>query len=68
MNLSMADLSLMPSQAELKEKFLEGFAGPFEFHIADSKMSGAGLGLFVREEIPAGKEVFRVAVPPVSAV
>ena len=49
-------------------KFLEGLISPYVPYIADSKMSGARFGFFVREEVPAGKEVFRVAVPAVSAV
>lgn len=64
----MDNHSLAPSATEMNEKFLEGFASPYELYIADSKMSGAGFGLFVREEIPAGKEVFHVAVPAVSVV
>lgn len=52
----------------MSAKFSEGFACPYDLYIADSKMSGAGSGLFVREEVPAGKEVFRVPVPAVSAV
>ena len=52
----------------MSANFLEGFKCPYDPYIADSKMSGAGFGLFVREEIPAGKEVFSVPVPAVSAV
>lgn len=51
----------------MNDKFLEGIACPYELYVADSKMLGAGFGLFVCEEVPAGKEVFRVAVPAVSA-
>ena len=65
---SMAHRPLNSSATEMSEKFLEGFTRPYELDIADSKMSGAGFGLFVREEVPAGKEVFRVTVPAVSAV
>ena len=64
MNPSMSHSSLIPSAPE----FLEGFTCPHEVYIADSKISGAGSGLFVREEVPAGKLVFSVAVPAVSAV
>ncbi len=64
----MADPSLISSATEMNKKILEGVTCPYELYIADSKMSGAGFGLFVREEVPAGKEVFRVAVPAVSAV
>lgn len=67
-NPPMADPSLILSATEMNEKFLEGVTCPYELYIADSKMSGAGFGLFVRKEVPAGKEVFRVAVPAVSAV
>lgn len=52
----------------MADKFLEGITCAYELYIADSKMSGAGLGLFVRGDVPAGKEVFRAAVPAVSAV
>ncbi|KAL8723235.1 MAG: hypothetical protein Q9225_000425 [Loekoesia sp. 1 TL-2023] len=64
----MAGPSLPLPATEMDEKFLEDVTSPYELHIADSKMPGAGFGLFVREEVPAGKEVFRVAVPAVSAV
>lgn len=64
----MADLSLPLSAMEMNGKFLEGITSPYELYIADSTMPGAGFGLFVHEEVPAGKEVFRVAVPAVSAV
>lgn len=67
-NLSMAHPSLISSATEMSANFLEGFKCPYDPYIADSKMSGAGFGLFVREEIPAGKEVFSVPVPAVSAV
>lgn len=50
------------------DKSLEGIACLHQLFVADSNISGAGLGLFVREEVPAGKEVFRVAMPAVSAV
>ena len=63
----MADPSLISSGTEMNDHFFEGIACPYELYIADSRMSGAGFGLFVREEVPAGKEVFRVAVPAVSA-
>ena len=63
----MANPSLISSVTEMNQKFLEGITCPYEVSIADSKMSGAGFGLFVREEVSAGKEVFRVAVPAVSA-
>ena len=62
---SMADPSLIST--EMNNKFLEDIICPYELYIADSKMSRAGFGLFVREEVPAGKEVFRVAIPAVSA-
>ena len=65
---SMAHRPLNLSVTEMNERFLEGFTSPYELYVADSKMSGAGFGLFVREEVPAGKEVFRVTVPAVSAV
>ena len=68
MNPPMAEPSLISSATEMNEKFLEGFTCPYELYIAESKMSEAGYGLFVREEVPPGKEVFRVAVPAVSAV
>jgi len=67
-NPPMAGPSLISSATEMNEKFLEGVTCPYELYIADSKISGAGFGLFVRKEVPAGKEVFRVAVPAVSAV
>ncbi len=67
-NPSIAHASPMLSATEMNEKFLEGFTSPYDLYIADSKMSGAGFGLFVREEVPAGKEVFRVTMPVVSAV
>ena len=60
--------SLSSSVTEMADRFLEGITCSYELYVADSKMSGAGLGLFVREEVPAGKEVFRAAVPAVSAV
>ena len=64
----MAESSSILSATERNETLLEGFTCPHDLYVADSKMSGAGFGLFVRKEIPAGKEVFRVAVPAVSAV
>lgn len=60
--------SLALSATEMNGKFLEGFTSPYDLYTAESKMSGAGFGLFVREEVLAGKEVFRVAVPTVSVV
>ena len=63
----MADPSLILSVTEINNKFLEDIKCPYKLYIADSRMPGAGFGLFVREEVPAGKEVFRVAVPAVSA-
>ena len=65
---SMADRSLITLPTEITEGFLEGLTSPYELYVADSTMSGAGFGLFVRGEIPAGKEIFRAAVPAVSAV
>ena len=64
----MADRSLAVLPTETTEGFLEGLTSPYELYVADSTMAGAGLGLFVREEIPAGKEIFRAAVPVLSAV
>lgn len=64
----MADRSPTTSPAEMTEKFLEGLTCPYELYVADSTISGAGFGLFAREEVPAGKEIFRAAVPVVSAV
>ncbi|KAL2058064.1 hypothetical protein ABVK25_001682 [Lepraria finkii] len=64
----MADPSLISSVTEMNDKFLGDIKCPYKLYIADSRMSGAGFGIFVREEVPAGKEVFRVAVPTVSAV
>ena len=64
----MAKPSLSTSVTEMADKFLEGITCANELYIADSKMSGAGLGLFVREDVPAGKELFRAAEPAVSAV
>lgn len=52
----------------MADKFLEGITCAYELYVAHSKMPGAGLGLFAREEVPAGREVFRAAVPAVSAV
>lgn len=63
----MADPTLNSSVTEMNEIFLEGIVCPYQLFIADSKMPEARFGLFVREEIPAGKEVFR-AMPVVSAV
>ena len=64
----MADRSLVTLSTEITEGFLEGLTSPYELYVADSTMSEAGFGLFVREEVPAGKEVFRAAMPAVSAV
>ena len=64
---SMADPSLISSVTEMNDQFLEDITCPYELYIPDSRMSGAGFGLFVREEVPAVKEVFRVAVPAISA-
>ena len=64
----MADRSLTTLPIEITEGFLEGLTSPYELYVADSTISGAGFGLFVREEIPAGKEIFRAAVPAVAAV
>lgn len=64
----MADRSLITLQTEITEGFLEGLTSPYELYVADSTMSGAGFGLFVGQEVPAGKEIFRAAVPAVSAV
>ena len=50
------------------EKFIQEFVGPYQLYGAESRVSGAGFGLFVRQEVPAGKEVFRIAVPTVSAM
>ena len=65
---SMAKPSLSSSVTKMDDRFLEGVSSAYELYIADSKMSGAGSGLFVREEVPPGKEVFRAALPAVSAV
>ena len=64
----MAYRSLATLPAETTKGYLEGLTSPYELYVADSTISGAGFGLFVREEIPAGKEIFRAAVPAVSAV
>ncbi len=68
MNPSVTPPSLMLSATEMNEKFLEGFTSPYDLYVADAKIPGAGFGLFVREEVPAGKEVFRATMPAVSAV
>ncbi len=67
-NPSMAYPSLKSSATEMNERFLGGFPCPYDLYVAESKMSEAGFGLFAREEVPAGKEVFRVAAPTVSVV
>ena len=64
----MADRCLAKLPSEITEGFFEGLISPYELYVADSTIFGAGLGLFVREEIPAGKEIFRAALPAVSAV
>ena len=48
--------------------FLEGTVSPYQIYTSDSHMSEAGSGLFVQADVPAGKEIFRVALPAVSAV
>lgn len=53
---------------EMKDKFLEGITCQYQLFVADSKIPEAGRGLFVTQEVPAGKEVFRAAVPAVSVV
>ena len=68
MNPPMPHPSLALSATEMNGKFLEGFTSPYELYTAESKISGARFGLFVREEVSAGNEVFRVAVPTVSVV
>lgn len=65
--LKMADLTSSMSIAEMNNVFFEGAVCPYQLYIADSKMAEAGFGLFVREEVQAGKEMFRVT-PVVSAV
>lgn len=67
-NPSLAYPSLNSSATEMNERFLGGFTCPYDLYLAESKISEAGSGLFAREEVPAGKEVFRVAVPTVSVV
>ena len=57
---STAHSSMTLSAMEMNEKFLDGLTCPFGLYIADSKLSRAGSGLFVRKEVPAGKEIFRV--------
>ena len=52
----------------MNEKLLDDITCPYELYVKDSKISEAGSGLFVRNEVPAGKEIFRVAIPTVSAV
>lgn len=49
-------------------EFLEGTVSPYQIYTSDSHISEAGSGLFVRADVPAGKEIFRVAVPTVSTV
>ncbi|KAL9129226.1 MAG: hypothetical protein Q9217_002267 [Psora testacea] len=63
----MADPTLNSSGTEMNEIFLDGIICPYQLFIAESKMPEAGFGLFVREEIPAGKEVFR-SMPAISVV
>ena len=63
----MADPTLSLSVTRMNEIFVEGIVCPYRLVVADSKMPEAGLGLFVRDEIPAGKEVFR-AKPALSVV
>ncbi len=65
---SMAYPSTNPSATEMNEKFLDGLTCPYDLYVAESQICEAGFGLFAREEIPAGKEVFRVAAPTVSVV
>ena len=67
MTSSMADSPLIPPASEMSDMFLDGTESSYQLFIAASKMPEAGLGLYAREEIPAGKEIFR-APPFVSAV
>ena len=63
----MADPTRNPSVNETSQEFLETIVSPYKLFIADSKVPGGGAGLFAREELPSGQEVFR-ATPVVSAV
>ena len=63
----MANPTLVSSGTEMTDIFLKGIVCPYQLLIADSKMPEAGWGLFAREEIPAGMQIFR-AMPVVSVV
>lgn len=65
---SMACSSMTLSATEMNKTFLDGLTCPYDLYIADSKFSRAGFGLFVRKEVPAGEEIFRVGMPAVAAV
>lgn len=63
----MANPTLISSAIEMTDVLFEGVVCPYQLSIADSELPEAGFGLFAREEIPAGMEVFR-AMPVVSVV
>ena len=64
----MADPPCISSVEEMNDKFLQDIKCLYQLQIDHSSIPGAGSGLFVREEVPAGKEILRAVVPTVSAV
>ena len=62
---SSADISL---NGLLTEGLLEGTTSEYFLYVGESKVHGAGLGLFADEDIPAGEEVLRASTPLVAVV
>lgn len=60
--------SIQPLAMPDKDMFFEGIKSSVSLDVADSNIPGAGLGLYVRKEVPAGTELFRATLPTVSAV
>ena len=56
------------SPDKLNDIFLDGIDSKYRLEVAESSISDAGRGLFVLEEISAGRELLRVAAPVVAAV
>lgn len=63
----MDPLKAFSSADEMNDVFLEGIVCSHPVFVNISRMPEAGLGLYSRDEVPAGTEIFR-AMPVVSAV
>ncbi|KAG8527894.1 uncharacterized protein KY384_006810 [Bacidia gigantensis] len=56
----MANKAPALSNNKNSKLLLDGLQNPYNLYIRDSKLSGAGSGLFAGKEVPAGSEIFRV--------